>query len=205
MTHNAIADRLVVVPAWGTSSGPWKTIRDAWPGPTETFMGAGLLDLPVPAEWSMELDISSLATVVQESDVLCGAGWAASTALRAAELARPRAVVLYSPPLGLDFSAAADEIRTADDAREIMSGFGGSAEYWTQAEQASNFVSRVHAYLSQDVAKASKSVACPIIVIWPTAVHSDTPQGWRALVCEPTEAPARILSTLDLRVRRGSF
>ena len=109
------------------------------------------------------------------------------------------------PPLGLDFSAAADEIRTADDAREIMSGFGGSAEYWTQAEQASNFVSRVHAYLSQDVAKASKSVACPIIVIWPTAVHSDTPQGWRALVCEPTEAPARILSTLDLRVRRGSF
>src|SRR5665213_2288205 len=197
MTHDATTNRLVVVPAWGTSSGPWKSIRDAWPGPTETFVGAGLLDQPVPADWSMELDISSLASVVQESDLLCGAGWAASTALRAAERSRPRAVVLYSPPLGIDFSKAAAEIRTADDARKIMSGFGETAEYWTQAEQASNFVPRVHAYLSQDVAKASESVACPIMVIWPPETNSHTPPGWRAIVCELTEAPTRILSALN--------
>jgi len=190
-------DRLVVVPAWGTSSGPWKTIRDAWPGPTETFMGAGLLGQPVPAEWSMEIDVSRLATVVRNSDILCGAGWAASMTLRAAERARPRAVVLYSPPLGLDLSQAAAEIQTADDARTIMSGFGGSAEFWTQAQQAPNFVSRVHAYLSQNVATSGQPVVCPIIVIWPAADHSDTPLGWRAIVCEPTDVPARILSTIN--------
>ena len=145
MTHDAIANRLVVVPAWGTSSGPWKAIRDTWPGPSETFVGAGLLDQPVPAAWSIELDISSLAAVVRESDVLCGAGWAASTALRAAARSRPRSVVLYAPPLGLDFSSEAAEIRTADHARAIMSGFGGSADYWIQAERAPNFVSRVQA------------------------------------------------------------
>ena len=197
MAHDAITNRLVVVPAWGTSSGPWKSIRDAWPGPTETFVGAGLLDQPVPADWSMELDISSLASVVQESDLLCGAGWAASTALRAAERSRPRAVVLYSPPLGVDFSKAAAEIRTADDARKIMSGFGGTPDYWIQAEQAPNFVSRVQAYLSQDVETSGQSVACPIIVIWPAAAHSHTPPGWRVIVCEPAEAPARVLSTLN--------
>ena len=197
MAHEVVIDRLFVVPAWGTSSGPWKTIRDAWPGPTETFMGAGLSDQPVPAEWSIESDVSRLATVVRESDILCGAGWAASTALLAAKRTRPRAVVLYSPPLGLDSSDAAAEIQTADDARAIMSGFGGSAEYWTQAEKAPNFVSRVHAYLSQDVTKSGQSVVCPIIVIWPAGDHLDTPLGWRAIVCEPTEAPARILSTLN--------
>jgi hypothetical protein len=102
--HEAISDRLVVVPAWGATSGPWKTIRDAWPGPTETFVGAGLLDRPVPTDWSLEVDISQLATIVNESDILCGPGWAASTALLAAVRQRPRAVVLYSPPLGLHFS-----------------------------------------------------------------------------------------------------
>ncbi len=197
MTDDAITDRLVVVPAWGTSSGPWKTIRDAWPGPTETFMGAGLLDQPVPASWSMDSDVGSLATIVEESDVLCGAGWAASTALRAAGRTRPKAVVLYSPPLDLDFSEATAEIRNSDDARKIMSGFGGSPEYWTQAEQATNFISRVQAYLLQDVETSSHSVECPIIVVWPAAVHSNTPQGWTSIVCEPAEAPARILSTLD--------
>ena len=74
MTDDAITDRLVVVPAWGTSSGPWKTIRDAWPGPTEIFVGAGLLDQPVPASWSMDSDVGRLATIVDESDVLCAAG-----------------------------------------------------------------------------------------------------------------------------------
>ena len=197
MAHDAVSDRLVVVPAWGTSSGPWKKIRDAWPGPTETFVGAGLLDQAVPIDWSLEVDVSNLAAILQESDVLCGPGWAASTALLAAGCQRPRAVVLYSPPLGLDFSDVAAQVQTAENARTVMSGFGGSAEYWSQAEQASNFVSRVHAYLSQDVTRSSKSVACPIVVIWPTAVHPDTPQSWTSVACEPIEVPSQILATLN--------
>ena len=46
-----------------------------------------------------------------------------------------------------------------------MSGFGGSPEYWTQAEQAANFIARVREYLLQDVETSSHSVECPIIVL----------------------------------------
>jgi hypothetical protein len=195
--REAISDRLVVVPAWGTPSGPWKTIRDAWPGPTETFVGAGLLDRPVPTDWSLEVEISQLATIINESDILCGPGWAASTALLAAGRRRPRVVVLFSPPLGLDFSDAAAQIGSAEDARAVMSRFGGSAEYWAQAEQASNFVTRVRAFLLQNVAASSQSVECPIIVIWSAMGHLDTPEGWTNIACEPIEVPSQILATLN--------
>jgi hypothetical protein len=78
-----------------------------------------------------------------------------------------------------------------------MSRFGGSAEYWAQAEQASNFLPRVHTYLSQDAAAASQSVACPIIVIWSAMGHLDTPEGWTNIACEPIEVPSQVLATLN--------
>jgi hypothetical protein len=78
-----------------------------------------------------------------------------------------------------------------------MAAFGGSPEYWARAEQASNFVPRVHTYLSQDVAAASQSVASPIIVIWSAKGHLDGPEGWTSIACEPIEVPSQILSALN--------
>lgn len=169
----------MLVPAWATPDGPWTTIRDRWAGPLEVFIGAGLDGAASDEHWALADDVHQLAEVLRADDVLCGAGWAASTVLLAAQRVTPRLVALSSPPLGLDLHDLAAQVRGDPEAsRTLMASFGGSPGYWERALRAPNFLDRVEAYLTQDLSTASEGVAAPIVIVSPGGTDDDLPEGW---------------------------
>ena len=171
--------RLVLVPAWATPDGPWTAIRDGWPGSVEVLLGAGLGGVAADEPWALADDVARLAAVLRADDVLCGAGWAATTVLLGAQRVSPRLVALFSPPLGLDLRDLAVQVRGDQEAsRELMASFGGSPDHWEMSVRAPNFLHRVDAYLTQDLLAASEGVAAPVVVVSPGVVGDHLPEGW---------------------------
>ena len=186
-----------MVPAWGTSDGPWVTIRDAWPGPTRTFWGAGLGTRAARGDWSLADDALDLAGVVDGNDVVCGAGWAAATVLLAAAQSPPQLIVLFSPPVGLELAEVVGAARADPNVgRDFMMAFGGDAEYWAAAQRQRNFDARVLAYLDQDVLGAARLVTSPVAVVGFTGDRTGLPQGWFVLSVPPEEVPANVLALM---------
>lgn len=188
---------MIIVPAWGTPDGAWTRIRDTWPGFVITFWGAGLRGDAVAGDWSLASDVNDLAEMIDEYDVVCGAGWAASTVLLAARARKPRLVVLYSPPIGTDLAPVAEQVRgNARAGRELMSAFGGSSASWDLAVQAGNFTERVHAYLTQRVLDAGADLGCPVVVTTPKSPSAPLPRPWIARTARPEDVAAETLDVL---------
>jgi hypothetical protein len=131
--------------------------------------------------------------MLQPTDVLCGAAWAASTVLLAAHDAAPRAVVLYAPPIGIDLSSVAAVVSTVEQARATISRFGGDEQYWDRAQQAPNFLPRVRAYLTQDACATAAHVQAPILAITPKGrALTDAAKGWTWATGTPEQVPAAV-------------
>jgi hypothetical protein len=157
----------------------------------------GLSAEHVPSGWSIADDVATLGDKVRPTDVLCGAGWAASTVLLAAAIRTPRAVVLYAPPIGIDLSAMTREVRSVKDARAFMSRLGGDVAYWDRAQQATNFLARVDAYVSQDVPGAASRVRAPVIVVTREPSRNSNKAGeWTYISGTPGQVPALVAASL---------
>lgn len=168
-------------------------------------MGAGLGDRPVDDKWTLDNDVAELVEVVTPDDVLVAPGWSAELGLQTARYVVPLAVMLWSPPVGVDVSASVAQAEIEpSSAIELMAKLGGPADYWQRMRGSSWATSRAISYLKQDPLKAAGSVPnVRVFAGWPGCEYPkvSTPSNWHWFPAEDAgEAALLLLSLIEEQV-----
>lgn len=197
-----VPPRAVIAPAWGTAGGPWNQILAVWPGTAEVYLGAGLGDRRAGDAWTLDEDVAELVELVTPDDVLVAPGWAAELGLRAARYVSPLAIMLWSPPVGVDFlDSVAQAEREPTFAIELMAKLGGPADYWQRIKDSPWATSRAISYLKQDPLTAATSIPnVRVFAGWPGSRHPtvSTPANWHWLAADDAgDAALRLLALIE--------